>query len=57
MNTGYLYLHPDQFDKLIGNLTPDMKIRFYSRQGVQSECDLIVSVDVYTKKFEPQQSE
>jgi hypothetical protein len=54
LRRGYLYLHPDQFDKLIGNLTPSMQIRLYSRQGVQSECDLIVRVDVTTKKFEPQ---
>ena len=54
LRRGYLYLHPDQFDKLIGNLAPSMQIRFYSRQGVQSECDLIVRVDATTKKFEPQ---
>ena len=38
---GYLYLRPAQFDKLIGNLTTGTEIRFYTRQGVQSECDLI----------------
>ena len=27
---GYLFLHPDQFDKLIGNLTTGTKIRFYT---------------------------
>lgn len=54
LRRGYLYLHPDQFDKLIGNLTPDTKIKFYSRQGVQSECDLIVSVHATTRKIEPQ---
>ena len=29
------------------------KIRFYSRQGDQSERDLIDRVDVTTKKIEP----
>jgi hypothetical protein len=53
LRRGYLYLHPDQFDKLIGNLATGMKIRFYSRQGVRSECDLIVRADVTTKKIEP----
>ena len=48
----YLYLHPAQFDKLLGNLTTGAEIRFYIRQGVQSECDLIVRADV-TRKFEP----
>ena len=48
----YLYLHPAQFDKLLGNLTTGAEIRFYIQQGVQSECDLIVRADV-TRKFEP----
>ena len=52
LRRGYLYLHPAQFDKLMGNLTTGMEIRFYTRQGVQSECDLIVRADV-TKRFEP----
>ena len=53
LRRGYLYLHPAQFDKLMGNLTTGTEIRFYSsRQGVQSECDLIVRADV-TKRFEP----
>ena len=51
---GYLFLHPDQFDKLIGNLTTGTKIRFYTRQDVQSECDLIGKVEVTTRKIEPQ---
>ena len=51
---GYLYLHPDQFGKRIGNLEPNIKIRFYCRQAVQSKSDLIVWADVTTKKFEPQ---
>ena len=50
---GYLFLHPDQFDKLIGNLTTGTKIRFYTRQDVQSECDLIGKVEVTTRKIEP----
>jgi hypothetical protein len=53
LRRGYLYLHPAQFDKLMGNLTTGTEIRFYTRQGVQSECDLIVRADV-TRKFEPQ---
>ena len=47
-------LHPDQFGKHIGNLEPNIKIRFYCRQAVQSKSDLIVWADVTTKKFEPQ---
>ena len=31
----YLYLHPAQFDKLLGNLTTGAEIRFYIQQGVQ----------------------
>ena len=53
LRRSYLYLHPAQFDKLMGNLTTGTEIRFYTRQGVQSECDLIVRADV-TRKFEPQ---
>jgi hypothetical protein len=53
LRRSYLYLHPAQFDKLMGNLTTGTEIRFYTRQGVQSECDLIVKADV-TRKFEPQ---
>ena len=52
LRRSYLYLHPAQFDKLMGNLTTGTEIRFYIRQGVQSECDLIVRADV-TRKFEP----
>jgi hypothetical protein len=54
LRRGYLYLHPAQFDKLIGNLATSMEIRFHSRQGVQSECDLIVRVAVWTKTIAPQ---
>ena len=54
LRRGYLYLHPAQFDKLIGNLATSMEIRFHSRQGVQSECDLIVRVAVWTKTMAPQ---
>jgi hypothetical protein len=54
LRRGRLYLHPAQFDKLMGDLAIDKKIRFYSRQGVQSECDLIVRVDVWTKIIAPQ---
>jgi hypothetical protein len=54
LRRGYLYLHPNQFDKLLSNLATGTKIRFYSRQGVRSECELITRVDVTTKKIEPQ---
>lgn len=50
---GYLYLHPDQFDKLVGKLTIGMKIRLHSRQSAQSKCDLIERVDVTTKLAKP----
>jgi len=52
LRRGYLYLHPAQFDKLMGNLTTDMEIRFYTRQGVQAECDLIFKVEVCTHRIE-----
>jgi hypothetical protein len=52
---GYLYLHPAQFDKLIGNLATSTVVTLYCRQGTQSECDLIVSVHLYTKIIAPQQ--
>lgn len=51
LRRGHLYLHPAQFDKLMGNLTTDMEIRFYTRQGV-AECDLIFKVEVYTHRIE-----
>jgi hypothetical protein len=53
---GYLYLHPAQFDKLMGNLAASTCVTLYSRQGTQSECDLIISVHTYTKVIAPQQS-
>ena len=52
LRRGYLYLHPAQFDKLMGNLTSGMEIRFYTRQGVQSECGLIFKVEVYTQRID-----
>jgi hypothetical protein len=36
----------------MGNLTTDMEIRFYTRQGVHAECDLIFKVEVYTHRIE-----
>ena len=52
---GYLYLHPAQFDKLMGNLAANTSVMLYSRQGTQSECDLIISVHTYTKVIASQQ--
>jgi hypothetical protein len=49
---GHLFLRPDQFDKLLGGLATGMKISLYSRQGIQSECDLIVRVDVTTRRIQ-----
>jgi hypothetical protein len=54
LRRGEVFLHPDQFDKLLGNLATGMEIRFYSRQGVQAEYDLIVRADVTARKIEPQ---
>ena len=51
---GYLYLHPAQFDKLMGNLAANTSVTLYSRQGTQSECDLIIRADLYTKTIAPQ---
>jgi hypothetical protein len=51
---GYLYLHPAQFDKLMGNLATSTAVTLYSRQGNQSECELIVSVHLHTKLIAPQ---
>jgi hypothetical protein len=52
LRRGYLYLYPAQFEKLMGNLTTGTEIRFYTRQGVQSECDPIFKVEVYTQRIE-----
>ena len=52
LRRGYLYLHPAQFDKLMGNLSTDTGIRFYTRQSIQSECELIFQVEVYTHRIE-----
>jgi hypothetical protein len=52
---GYLYLHPAQFDQLMGNLATSTVVTLYSREGTQSECDLIVSVHAFTKVIAPQQ--
>jgi hypothetical protein len=52
---GYLYLHPAQYYNLMGNLATSTALTLYSRQGTQSECDLIVSVHLYTKMIAPQQ--
>jgi hypothetical protein len=52
LRRGYLYLHPAQFDKLMGNLTTDMEVRIYTRQSIQSECELIFQVEVYTHRIE-----
>ena len=51
LRRGYLYLHPAQFDKLMGNMTTAMEIRFCTRQSVQSQCDLIFKVEVYTQRI------
>lgn len=52
LRRGYLYLHPAQFDKLMGNLSTDTEIRFYTRQSIQSEYELIFQVEVYTHRIE-----
>lgn len=46
---GHVFLHPAQFDKLMGNLATSTGVTLYSRQAAQSECDLIVRVDLNTK--------
>jgi hypothetical protein len=48
---GYLFLHPDQFETLFGNLAAGTRITLYSSKGVQSNCDLITRVDVTTKNI------
>ena len=54
LRRGYLYLHPAQFDKLMGNLATSMELRLHARQGVQSGCDLIVRIAVWTRTTAPQ---
>jgi hypothetical protein len=51
---GYLYLQPAQFDKIMGNLATGTVVTLYSREGTQSECDLVLSVHVYTRVIETQ---
>jgi len=51
LRRGYLYLHPAQFDKLMGTMTTAMEIRCCTRQSLQSQCDLIFKVEVCTQRI------